>query len=101
MLFAALVALAVMSASAGPAAAAPPAAETPAASNTDAPPAPARVASATKTDDAIDDAYVCKTEVKTGSRFPHKICVRKDEVAEERYRDRKNLESIQSMRWAH
>ena len=75
---------------------------TPAAAQAATPAAPAAAAAPAKTA-AKDDRskLICHSEVVTGSMFPTKVCVRKDEAAEQRREQQMDLYKAQSFGAQH
>lgn len=74
-----------------PVSAAAPTAATAAATTTATDPAAAKPAPAPA------EKLVCHSEIVTGSRFPKRVCVRADEVAEKRLEDQTRVRSMQTI----
>ena len=89
MLLSLLLALA---SSVEPSTAAPPASEVQSAA-----PAAASADPAKKAAPAPTEKLVCHSEIVTGSRFPKRVCVRADEVAEKRLEDQTRVRSMQQI----
>lgn len=69
----------------------------PAAQVQSAAPAAASATDPAKKAAAPSDKLVCHSEIVTGSRFPKRVCVRADEVAEKRLEDQTRVRSMQQI----